>query len=690
MSNIFFDLSFHAAVSSFLQNSPDVLSESGKVSGSFAAPLAETAVLKALDVDSNYLLPTNSAILSAIQSESLLDKGNGRDVDITGTAAAGVNVLAGKQGVFTVGSGGFFSMDVLSDGGAYQGQIGVFSLTGMEDMKLDAKEFAKEAAQRAIGGNGQGYLLFDDATQGVRFAGGVADGTDNYEGATTVSFRPGEKVALILVPNGELRDVARGRMGGDKAPMFSIAAANKKGLEQFAKVSTNTFGWEDISCKSRSCDQDFNDLIIKVSGATTEVKDLTAISQHTGWLQSALGQQLTTFGTQSNAVLTWDQAALAAIKAEKTPPPVASRNLAIVSSAVFDAVNGLNELYESYKVENKVGVEGSTEAAAIQAAYETLVTLFPKQKATFDALLATSLSTLPSNNSAVKAGLDFGKSVAQELLAARAQDGSTQVVAYTVSNEVGAWQPTSAVTSPLLPQWGGVTPFALETGSQFRPAAPPALTSAAYATAFNLTKDLGAANSSTRTADQTQIANFWADGAGTYTPPGHWNDIAAQLLGSRNASLVESAHTMGMLNIALADAAIACWDAKYTYNTWRPVTAIQQAGQDGNAATTADPNWKPLLTTPPFPEFTSGHSTFSGAAATILTSLIGDNVSFTTNSNSLPGVTRTYTGFQQAADEAGLSRIYGGIHFMPANLEGLNCGRQLGSFVATNIMQRLT
>jgi hypothetical protein len=685
MRNIFVDYSPQSALPSFLQDSTDFLSQGSRVNGSFQAPLAETAVLNGSDVlDGNYLMPFASAVLAPLQSESASRKG--KDVDITGTAEPGVNVWASKNGVFTVGSGGFFSMDLLSDGGAYQGQIGVFSLTGMEDMKLDSKEFAKEAAQRAIGGNGQGYLLFDDATQDGRFDGGAKN---NYEGAATVSFQAGEKVALILVPNGELRDVARGRMGGDKAPMFSIAAANKQGLDQFAKVSTNTFGWEDISCKSRFCDQDFNDLVIKVAGATAEVKDLTAISQNTGWLQSALGQQLTTFATQSNAVLTWDKAALEAIKAEKTAPPVASRNLAIVSSAVFDAVNGLNEFYENYQVENKAGVKGSAEAAAIQAAYETLVALFPNQKATFDALLATSLSTLPSNSSAVKAGLDFGKSVAQEILAARANDGSTQVVPYAASNEVGAWQPTSAVTSPLLPQWGDVTPFALESSSQFRPPAPPALTSAAYAQDFNLTKEIGAVNSTTRTADQTEIAKFWADGAGTYTPPGHWADIALQVLGSSNASLVESARTMGMLNIALADAAIACWDAKYTYNTWRPITAIQQADKDGNEATTADPNWKPLITTPPFPEFTSGHSTFSGTAATVLTQLFGDNVSFTTSSLGLPGVTRTYRGFQQAADEAGMSRIYGGIHFMPANLEGLDCGREIGSFVATNFMQRL-
>jgi hypothetical protein len=677
------------AINSLPTALPDAISPGKDEIGSLAvptiAPPAEPAVVPVVGggVDSSW----PSSTFTPLQPQSIPSLENNNN-DITGSDA-GVNVLEGKNGVFTVGNGGFFSMDVLSDDGGYEGQIGVFSLAGMEGMKLGSKEFAKEAAQRAIGNEGQGYLLFDDSYQGARFDGGIAGGADNYEGEKTVSFKAGEKVALILVPNGELGDVAQGKMRGGRAPMFSIAAANKKGADQLAKVNTNTFGWEDLNYNSRFCDKDFNDLVVKISGAATKVQDLAAVTQNSGWLKTELGDKLNTFANRSNAVLEWNKAALEAIKADKSPPPIASRNLAIVGSAVFDAVNGLSNFYESYKVENNQKVNGSAEAAAIQAAYETLVTLYPNQKAVFEALLASSLSTLPSNNSLVQAGLDFGKSVAQDILAIRAIDGFNQIVPYTVGNEGDDWQPTSAVTSPLLPQWGNITPFALEKGSQFRPDAPPALDSDAYAQAFHLTKDVGATNSTTRTADQTQIAQFWADGSGTYTPPGHWNDIANQLLNSRSATLVESAHTMGLLNIALADAAIACWEAKYNYNTWRPVTAIQKADIDGNDATTADPHWQPLLTTPPFPEFTSGHSTFSGAAATILTNTIGENVSFSTSSVGLPEVTRSYTGFQQAADEAGMSRIYGGIHFMPANLEGLDGGRQVGNFVASNFMQRL-
>jgi membrane-associated phospholipid phosphatase len=147
---------------------------------------------------------------------------------------------------------------------------------------------------------------------------------------------------------------------------------------------------------------------------------------------------------------------------------------------------------------------------------------------------------------------------------------------------------------------------------------------------------------------------------------------------------------LGVLSIALADAAIACWDAKYTFDTWRPVTAIRQAALDGNDATTADTTWQPLIATPPFPEYTSGHSTFSAAAATVLTELMGDNVSFTTSSIGLPGITRSFTNFQQAAQEAGMSRIYGGIHFMAANTNALESGELVGNYVIDNFMRSKT
>jgi membrane-associated phospholipid phosphatase len=634
------------------------------------------------------------APLIAEYSESERGNRKGKNDDISGSNGT-VNPFAAMDGVFTVGNGGLLSIDVLADNGAYQGQLGVFSLTGMENFRLGSADFMEEAARRAIEGNGEGYLLFNDATEDARFNSQLGERDYNgasYSGVKTVSFEAGEKVALILVPNGSLENVADGKFKGSNRPLFSMSAANK-GSTQFAKVSTNVFGWEDMdrnSGRNRFSDADYNDILIKVSGATGQATELSqVVKADRNWLQTESAQKILTFANKANAVLGWNQAALDAIKTDKTNPPIASRNLAILETAVFDAVNGLTAFYDAYKIDNGLNPGASVEAAASQAAYRVLTELYPNQKATFDGILNGYLQDLPAGDFVTK-GLAYGKAVAEAALASRANDGSKTVVPYTVSTEIGKWQPTSAVTSPLLPQWGQVTPFALESGSQFRPDAPPALTSTEYAQDFNFTKDIGSLNSTTRTADQTEIAKFWADGGGTYTPPGHWNSIATQLLTQNNASLVESAHTLGVLSIALADAAIACWDAKYTFDTWRPVTAIRQAALDGNDATTADATWQPLIATPPFPEYTSGHSTFSSAAATVLTELMGDNVSFTTSSIGLPGVTRSFTSFQQAAQEAGISRIYGGIHFLSANTNGLECGEHIGDYVITNFMQSKT
>ncbi len=656
--------------------------------GSLGAALVETS-----EVDNLIATPPVGSVFKAPLAAGYSDLSSRKGADISGSNGT-INPFAAMDGVFTVGNGGLLSIDVLADNGAYQGQLGVFSLTGMENFRLGSAEFMIEAARRAIDGNGEGYLLFDDATEDARFNSQLGERDYNggsYNGVKTVGFEAGEKVALILVPNSSLESVADGNFQGSNRPLFSMSAAN--GATQFAKVGTNVFGWEDIALKggrSNFSDADYNDIVIKVSGATGQATELSQVMKaDRNWLQTESAQNILAFSNKVNAVLGWNQAALEAIKTDKTNPPIASRNLAILETAVFDAVNGLTAFYDAYKFDNGINPDASVEAAASQAAYRVLTELYPTQKATFDGILNGYLQDLPAGDFVTK-GLAYGKAVAEAALASRTNDGSKTVVPYTASTEIGKWQPTGSVTSPLLPQWGKVTPFALESSSQFRPDAPPALTSTEYAKDFNLTKDLGSLNSTTRTADQTEIAKFWADGGGTYTPPGHWNSIATQLLGESNASLVESAHTLGVLSIALADAAIACWDAKYTFNTWRPVTAIKQAALDGNDATTADATWQSLIATPPFPEYTSGHSTFSSTAATVLTELIGDNVNFTTSSIGLPGVTRSFTSFQQAAQEAGISRIYGGIHFLSANISGLECGEQIGEYVITNFMQSKT
>jgi membrane-associated phospholipid phosphatase len=235
-----------------------------------------------------------------------------------------------------------------------------------------------------------------------------------------------------------------------------------------------------------------------------------------------------------------------------------------------------------------------------------------------------------------------------------------------------------------------VTPFSLDTGNQVRPPAPPVLTSVEYASEVQMVQDLGALNGSQRTPEQTEIARFWGYGPTTATPPGHWNQIAIAALGNSQRDLVDVARLFALLNIAMADAAIASWDCKYVYGLWRPITAIQLADQDGNPLTNPDTTWEPLLATPPFPEYTSGHSTFSGAAAVALAAVFGrDHVRFAVGSDDLPGVQRSFRSFSQAASESGLSRILGGIHFWSANVNGLDSGAEIGRWVVDHELRRL-
>jgi hypothetical protein len=238
-----------------------------------------------------------------------------------------------------------------------------------------------------------------------------------------------------------------------------------------------------------------------------------------------------------------------------------------------------------------------------------------------------------------------------------------------------------------VPQWPTLIPFAVTEIERFRPAPPPALTSAEYAAAFNDVKALGARDSATRTPEQTLIARFWSDGDGTVTPPGHWNRIAQTVARERGTSLAENARLFALLNVTMADAAILCWDCKYRFNFWRPITAIREADHDANPGTESDPYWAPLLTTPPFPSYTSGHSTFSGAAASTLAHFFGtDAVRFTTTSEGAPGVTRSFERFSAAAEEAGRSRIYGGIHYEFDNQSGLATGRALADEICRHFL----
>ena len=386
-------------------------------------------------------------------------------------------------------------------------------------------------------------------------------------------------------------------------------------------------------------------------------------------------------GTPADAdvVTDWNNAALDAIRAERTAPPIASRSLAILHVSIYDAVNGIARTHEPYLVQSAVAASASRKAAASAAAHEALVNLFPASASSFDALHAAILAGIP-NGPQKTAGITWGEFVANQILAARANDGHDAIVPPPGGSGPGVWVPTPPAFLPyLLPQWGFVVPFAMRNSSQFRPPGPPALDSQRYAADYEEVKELGALVGSTRTEDQTEIALFWADGAGTETPPGHWNSIAQIIGAAQGNTLEENARLFALLNIAMADAAICSWDAKYTFHFWRPVTAI--------AFAEPELNWMSFIVTPPFPDYTSGHSTFSAAAATVLPLFYGtEDLPFTVGSDFLPDVYRSFPTCFDAAEEAAVSRIYGGIHFRSASEDGLQAGTSIGEWTVTHYL----
>ena len=394
----------------------------------------------------------------------------------------------------------------------------------------------------------------------------------------------------------------------------------------------------------------------------------------------------------ADLVVAWNRMARDAIRFANTPPPEAARQLAILHLALFDAVQALGEGdFLPYRAHTNRPVLGSAsvQAAAAAAANTALRQAWPEFTEAFDAELQAQLATLP-DGAARTAGVAWGRQVAFSLLRERAFDGAQYGVDYQPLPGPGRWIPTPPLfASALLPQWPGVRPFSLSQSDQFRPPPPPPLHTALWAEEVEQVRQWGARTSARRTAEQTEIAWFWADGVGTETPPGHWNDVARQLAEVRNLGLLESARLFALLNLAMADAGMAAWDAKYAYDLWRPITAIRQAASDGNPDTVPDAAWTPLISTPPFPEYVSGHSTFSAAAAAVLETFHGDDrFPFTLRSQSLFGVERRFERFSDAAAEAGMSRIYGGIHFMSANREGQILGRQVGLWAMRNHLVR--
>jgi hypothetical protein len=395
--------------------------------------------------------------------------------------------------------------------------------------------------------------------------------------------------------------------------------------------------------------------------------------------------------TSTDEVTNWNQMLFRAGLVGGTSPLVISRVAAIVQAAVFDAVNGIDGRYAPIHVPPTGPAGASREAAAVQAAYATLVQLYPAQKSTLDARLAVSLVSIGTRESstAIANGITWGQEVADSILEWRSTDGFTPPPPPFIGGTgVGQWRPTPpGFASGAGPQFAYMTPWVILAPGQFRPAGPPALTSARYAADFKETKTMGSATSASRTPDQTTYAWFWASSTASYL----WNNVALSLIQreseDHHPNTLRNARLLAVLNLAIADALIGCWEAKYAYVFWRPVTAIPLADTDENPATIADPTWVPLFATPAHPEYPSGHSCASGAAGTVLSKAFGETTHFSVESDVMPGVVRSFNSFSAALDEVKNARIYAGIHFRSATNDGQALGAAVAEYVLQNAVQ---
>jgi hypothetical protein len=357
-------------------------------------------------------------------------------------------------------------------------------------------------------------------------------------------------------------------------------------------------------------------------------------------------------------VITWNQTLLSIVRTPGAQPPTVhpTRSFALMHAAIEDAVAGAPP-------------SASRWAAATVAAHDVLGALYPSMRPALDDQEQHELAAVPSAPRRARGALAGAAAAAHEL-AVRANDGATATPPpYVTTGLPGDFRPTPPTfAAPVFTHWGAVRPWVLRSADQFRPPPPPALTSARYAQAIDEVRSLGQSTSTARTADQTQVARFWAAPIQNY-----WNEIAQTVAIAHHDGLVRDARLFAMLNLSLADGTIAFYDAKYAYRFWRPVTAIRE---------TVDPAWTPLATTPADPSYPGAHSVISAAAATVLRASFGDDVAFSVGSEVLPGVTRSFPSFSAAIDEAARSRIYAGVH---TSLDD-EAGRALGGAVAGYVL----
>jgi hypothetical protein len=372
----------------------------------------------------------------------------------------------------------------------------------------------------------------------------------------------------------------------------------------------------------------------------------------------------TTAVANADVATDWNRTFISAIETANTAPPPAMRAGAIVQASVFDALNGIEGRYTPIHVQPGAPPGASRAAAVAGAAYEALVALFPSQKSAFDLQLQASLAQITDNpgNQSVTRGLAW-----------RATDGFTAALpAYVPSGLPGRWAPTApAFAPPVFRQFATMTPWAMSSPSQFRPAPPPSLTSTRYAQDLNEVATMGRDTSAARNAWQTQTAVLW----NSDTPVVIFDRVADGLIDASDLPLTQSVRLLARMNVAMGDAVISIYDGKNFYDRWRPITAIRLT----------DPSWTPLITTPAHQEYPSGHSGVSSAGAGVLAAEFGDQTSFNVTAFPLPGVVRSFTSFSDAVAQVGDARVWAGIHFRYACDAAIQEGAQIAAWVNDNV-----
>ena len=407
------------------------------------------------------------------------------------------------------------------------------------------------------------------------------------------------------------------------------------------------------------------------------MKPASRISRAT-FFTSLVAVALLTSSARCDVIMDWNAKA-DAIGIEKQLPNVPNaRGLAMLHIAMFEAVNAIDRRYAPYKLNLAAERTTSKEAAAASAAYDILVALYPDQKADLDATLAASLSGIAETEAKSK-GIELGKKAAAGIIALRANDSSDKTENYRPYATPGIYVPT---TLPIESTSPALTPWVMGTGSQFRPGPPPALSSETWTRDLNEIREVGSRNSSKRTAEQTNIGRFWFQ-----TGPRTYNPIVKQIAMARKMDVVDCARLFALSSIAGVDAFIAVFDAKYTYNLWRPVTAIRNADLTSNTATPREESWTPLGVTPMHPEYPCAHCIVAAAIATVLQAVAEDEVdAISLTSPTAPGVARKWTRLQDYSDEVSNARIYAGFHYRFSTEVGKDMGKKIGQLtVATQL-----